>query len=254
NDYIDIQPPMDLSFPLQILWHRAALSLIPSEADLLQNPLPVPLPVPMHPHWMTTIEAALSQCNSSTLKEQLWSCSFRFLQEPTNLGHLDSLVNPTILLLDDGQYMVSPFIAMDPWAVLCYIIALSLYLLSSISQMQCGFYLALLQMQTNTLNMSPSSLPLATSIPLQIETIINQTNITPKSKSYICCPKCFYLYDPDHEVPPACTFVDIPGGLECQGVLQKSGTNIPSRKYIMHDFKDWLARLYARPDIEDALD
>ncbi|KAF9441115.1 hypothetical protein P691DRAFT_630412, partial [Macrolepiota fuliginosa MF-IS2] len=42
--------------------------------------------------------------------------------------------------VDPGQYMQSPFSTMEPWAILCYIIGLSLYLLSGVSQVHCSFY------------------------------------------------------------------------------------------------------------------
>lgn len=144
---------------------------------------------------------------------------------------------------------------MEPSAIICYIMVLSLYLLSGVSQKHCGFYLSLLQTQLNDFT-RPSAVSYPRTLPLTIDTVVERAQITPKSKSYICCPKCFALYDPDskNNIPQLCTFIEAPRGSECQGVLRKPGTNLPSREYIAHDFKDWLARIYSRPGAEELLD
>lgn len=71
-----------------------------------------------------------------------------------------------------GQYMESPFSRMEPWAALCYVLVLSLYLLSGVSQKQCAFYLSLLKVQLDILDMPSTTASLTTSLPATIETVI----------------------------------------------------------------------------------
>ncbi|XP_006460515.1 hypothetical protein AGABI2DRAFT_57528, partial [Agaricus bisporus var. bisporus H97] len=89
-------------------------------------------------------------------------------------------------------------------------------------------------------------------IPTTVETLVIRSNIEPKAKSYVCCPRCFQLYNREH-YPASCNYTEFPGGPECQAHLRQPNGK-PIREYAMQEFKDWLARLYARPGLEELLD
>jgi hypothetical protein len=148
--------------------------------------------------------------------------------------------------------MTSPLLNMEPWAAVAYVATLCLYLATGVSQAQCGFYLLAFSLLGNTPGTitNPPTLPLST-IPTTVETLVIWSNIEPKAKSYICCPWCFRLYK--HKVcPDSCNYTESPGGPECGVALQQLGK--PIREYVMQEFKDWLARLYARPGLKELLD
>lgn len=86
-----------------------------------------------------------------------------------------------------------------------------------------------------------------------VETLIIRAKIEPKYKSHVCCPCCFHLYDPAKRDLASCDFKEDPGGDACGKRLRKKDGK-PVREFIAHDFKDWLARLYARPGVEELLD
>ncbi|KAJ3563554.1 hypothetical protein NP233_g8865 [Leucocoprinus birnbaumii] len=148
--------------------------------------------------------------------------------------------------VDPGPYMQSPFLGMEAWAIGIYFVVLCLHLMSGVSQDQCSFYLTIL-----TKILCPTQSQTPSSFPATVETLISRVNIAPKTKSYTCCPKCFCLYDPTSS-PPTCTATEIHGGEPCGAELLKDSK--PIHQYVVQDFREWLARLYARPDIEDLLD
>lgn len=149
--------------------------------------------------------------------------------------------------------MTLPFSNMEPWVITTYIITLCLYLVTGVSQAQCAFYLAALSLHSSASVEDNrglcSQVPV---IPTTVETLIIRAKIEPKYKSHVCCPRCFRLYDPTKHDPASCDFKEDPGGDACGEQLRKKDGK-PVREFVAHDFKDWLARLYARPGVEELL-
>ena len=104
--------------------------------------------------------------------------------------------------------------------------------------------------------------PIIASIPQDFRTVLSFLNLEPTYKTFVCCPKCFFTYDADDPYPERCTNSDPSGSKPCGRKLRKntgkgnfvSGVEIPTREFLYQDMKHYLARLYARPDLEDHLD
>ncbi|TFY82685.1 hypothetical protein EWM64_g1325 [Hericium alpestre] len=98
------------------------------------------------------------------------------------------------------------------------------------------------------------------SIPKDPRTIIGAFDLEPRTKSYICCPTCFALYDDSLPPPPCCTYKQTPASRTCKASLLRTrlinGKKItcPIRKYVHQEMKEWVARLFSRPDMEELLD
>ena len=99
-------------------------------------------------------------------------------------------------------------------------------------------------------------------LPRDVDTLISRLISEPRTQAYVCCPKCFslYTYDPDKPVslPEKCYFKRTATSDSCGTHLvskkPKSKKSQPVRLFLYHEFQDWIAGLYARPDIEDLLD
>ncbi|KAF9442936.1 hypothetical protein P691DRAFT_779151 [Macrolepiota fuliginosa MF-IS2] len=160
--------------------------------------------------------------------------------------------------VDPGVYAMPPFATMEPWAIVSYIIILCLYLMSGVSQDHCSFYLMALTLQHNLPSeATPQNHALSfktSEIPTTIDTLVSHLKIEPKAKPYMCCQHCFCLYDSDKPIPNVCTFEDDKGEGECREQLRKKKSHMPLHEYVMHDLKDWLARLYTQPGMEELLD
>lgn len=92
-------------------------------------------------------------------------------------------------------------------------------------------------------------------------------DLTPTMESYVCCPRCFFLYplgpsDTSPSYPERCTNRDAPDADPCNRTLRRISQQtldslpiwIASREFAYHSVKDWLARMYCRPEIEIYLD
>ena len=95
-------------------------------------------------------------------------------------------------------------------------------------------------------------------IPEDVRTVVDHLAITPKTKPFVCCPTCFACYTLGSEYPDHCTATSSSG--VCGTELRKTRTilgrerTFPTRLYVYHDFKEWLARLLCRPGMEEAMD
>ena len=96
-----------------------------------------------------------------------------------------------------------------------------------------------------------------------IRTVLDELRLEPTTKAYVCCPRCFtcYPFSPgDTTYPTHCTKQDTPSSRVCNRRLRKTVTvkgvrrSMPSRQFLHHDMKQWLARLYSRPGMESLLD
>jgi Transposase family tnp2 len=131
----------------------------------------------------------------------------------------------------------------------------------------CHFLLEALKLIVTLLSETSTSLTArntSASIYCDIRTVIDIMDLEPKSKAYVCCPKCFFLYpfdpdDPTTSYPEHCTHRDTPDSEPCNRRLRKdrrrnaSHVAIPSREFLYQDMKQWVASLYARPDLKEYL-
>ncbi|KAI6024144.1 hypothetical protein PISMIDRAFT_25540 [Pisolithus microcarpus 441] len=136
-----------------------------------------------------------------------------------------------------------------------------LHLLCGLSIDHCAFALSGLRLVLQS--QRPREAGLVDSVPRDIRTVLKELSLLPVTKAFICCPKCFCCYLPD-SCPERCTSQDTPSSPVCQSLLyrepaRQSSTNDiyknpPTRLYLYHDFKEWLARLHSRPEIEKYLE
>ena len=139
--------------------------------------------------------------------------------------------------------------------------------ISGISENACGFLLkgtslvaGLCLSQAGSL--TPKSERLLRSIGVDTRHVIKALRLTPNARSYVCCPKCYacYLQTSENSYPATCTFKKTPSSPECGRRLRKSRIvrgiehTSPVRRFIYHDFKEWLGEMLCRPGIEDLLD
>ena len=139
--------------------------------------------------------------------------------------------------------------------------------ISGLSENACGFLLkgtslvaGLCLSQAGPL--TPKSDRLLRSIGVDTRRVIKALRLAPNARSYVCCPKCFacYLQTSETSYPATCTFKKTPSSPECGRRLRKSRTirgleyTSPVRRFIYHDFKEWLGEILCRPGMEDLLD
>jgi hypothetical protein len=103
-------------------------------------------------------------------------------------------------------------------------------------------------------------------IPVDPRTLAGQFSLDPVTHHFISCPSCHCLYpynpgDTPSETISHCTYLQTRESLPCNAFLWKQvdigGGRMrfmPRRKYQHQDLKHWLARLLARPGMEDMLD
>ncbi|KZS87333.1 hypothetical protein SISNIDRAFT_419735, partial [Sistotremastrum niveocremeum HHB9708] len=84
--------------------------------------------------------------------------------------------------------------------------------------------------------------------------LIKILDLEPETRDFICCPTCFACYPLDTQLR-RCTFQATPNSAVCDARLFKSDDKRqPVKKYMHQDMSHWMARLLARPGIEDILD
>ena len=159
-------------------------------------------------------------------------------------------------------YMNASWANADPIAIICYIVVAALHLFSHLSMDHCGFLLRSFYLILSLAIPLPEAGRQSTlsSIHSDIRTVLDQMNLNPATKAYICCPRCFKCYPLTPDAPIRCTNQDTPSSTICNRLLRKTVTgkgtprSIPSRQFLYHDMKQWLARLYCRPGMEEYLD
>ena len=154
----------------------------------------------------------------------------------------------------------------EPVTLACYLAVVTLHLVCGLSLERCSYLLACLRLILE-LSFEASSSIHATntvnSIYSDVRTIIDVLDVNPQSKAYVCCPKCFSLYwiDPQNPTsyPPNCTTQETDQEV-CGAKLRKkrkrdtSHIEVPVREFLYRSMSDYLARLYARPDLHPYLD
>jgi len=110
---------------------------------------------------------------------------------------------------------------------------------------------------------------LALSVPKDARTAVRRLALDPSYKSFICCPKCSSCYPdsgPDSLGYCAwkCTLTNVPTPVQetcqCGCPLRKTRNvrsheyDIPVRRFLYHDFNEWLGEMLCRPGMEDMMD
>lgn len=146
-----------------------------------------------------------------------------------------------------------------------YLIVLVLHLLCGLSMEHCKFVLGALNV-VSQLNHGHADRSKSKPI-IDIRTV--EKIVIPESppESFICCPKCSYLYPFQHDVddlhnsvPEACTNRLHPDSELCSRKLwnkKRTGGvswDYPTREFLHHSLKQWLAWMYSRANIEKILD
>ncbi|KAI6028259.1 hypothetical protein F5J12DRAFT_678078, partial [Pisolithus orientalis] len=113
----------------------------------------------------------------------------------------------------------------DPISLLMHIIAAVLHLLCGVSMDHCTFILSGLHLvlKLSLLVQSMSSGEAANnadSVPQDIRSVVDALSLSPVTKEFVCCPKCFSCY-PLESFPERCTNQDTPSSAICQRLLQK---------------------------------
>lgn len=99
-------------------------------------------------------------------------------------------------------------------------------------------------------------------IPKDPRTCLAALDLRPHTRKFICCPKCFALYEDDPSAPDTCQRkpIPIPVGVPCGAKLWRKRTvlgsqrRFPALQYLHQDLQHWIARLLSRPGIEDLLE
>lgn len=155
---------------------------------------------------------------------------------------------------------------MEPITALIFILTAVLHLFSTVSHADLRqFFLPsmkLLAKMAVSDSVGYERLKIPSSIPSDVRTVLASLNIDPKTKKMVCCPKCFatYTFD-DHDplsFPDFCTFKDTPKSSECgrrlKSKVNSNGVVVPTRQFVYQDLQHWIARMYARTEIENAID
>jgi hypothetical protein len=103
---------------------------------------------------------------------------------------------------------------------------------------------------------------IATSIPLDARTVISRLALKPSYKTFVCCPKCSTCYpDNGHDsYPELCSSTHASAQTVCGRRLRKARNghgrqfDIPTRRFLYHNFNEWLGQMLCRPGIEDMMD
>jgi hypothetical protein len=96
-------------------------------------------------------------------------------------------------------------------------------------------------------------------IPRSIEGIETPLCLEPATTSWVCCPTCFCLYDPE-DFPEKCVHRTAKDSHTCDDYLGHTRrlkgkvAYKPRREFCYQSFHHWIGRLLCRPDLEKFLD
>lgn len=96
-------------------------------------------------------------------------------------------------------------------------------------------------------------------VSIDLVTIFKKYRLDPITHNYVCCPRCFALYDPS-SAPPQCTFKEFNDSTPCKAqlfrtrVIRANKHVVQIRTYLHQDLKQWVGRFLSRPDIDEILD
>lgn len=156
---------------------------------------------------------------------------------------------------------------MEPITALIFILTAVLHLFSTVSHADLRQFIlpsmCLLAQMAIGDSVLQDRLKIPTTIPSDVRTVISSLQVDPKIRKMVCCPKCFATYTFDNHDPSSfpefCTFQDTPNSSQCNRRLRPKEVNargviVPTRQFVYQDLRHWIARMYARPEIEAAID
>jgi hypothetical protein len=155
----------------------------------------------------------------------------------------------------------------EPAIVVTYILVAVMHTISGLSLRDCGQLLFLLRFLISIMvedfrATGGQGEYLARSIPLDARTVISRLALKPSYKTFVCCPKCSTCYPNNGQdsYPEFCSSTHpLKQGI-CSRRLRKARTvhgrqyDIPARRFLYHDFNEWLGQMLCRPGMEDMMD
>ena len=130
----------------------------------------------------------------------------------------------------------------------------------NVSIVRCEFLATSLRVLLNLClaqtSQSPELDSLIASIPLDIRRIVDTLELHPHTQSFICCPECYNLYPDSQVCPDLCTHKPAPDAGICNTplytskVIRGATRRSPTRTFLYHDMKAWLANMLSRQDLE----
>ena len=103
-------------------------------------------------------------------------------------------------------------------------------------------------------------------VPTTVPTLLNRINLDAHVTTYAVCPQCHCTYPPEYKggssvaYPSLCTAKTDRSSEECGGRLtrpaqsESGDDSAPEKTFLYHDFKDYLAGLLSRKDLEELMD
>ena len=158
---------------------------------------------------------------------------------------------------------------MESFTSIPLLLVATAHLLCHLSIDHCSFILACLQATiaaTARAAISTTSLfdptSLAKSIPSDVRTVIERLDLTPVTRSFVCCLKCFTCHPitDDASYPDRCTHQETPSSPCCNHPLRKTKLikgrkkSFPVRRFLVNSLEDWIAKLLNQPELERYMD
>ncbi|KAG2738848.1 hypothetical protein P692DRAFT_20758511, partial [Suillus brevipes Sb2] len=170
---------------------------------------------------------------------------------------------------DTDVHYQSPVNRYDEIAQVALFIGVMCKVVMGVSRRGCDFIMGLISVllfltfRRSDGSLSSSHENVLRQIPTTFETALTKFHLTGKTVAYAICPSCHCTYGPRYAegstiptYPERCTHRPAPEA-ECgQPLLEhgRDGLLRPMKTFIYHDFKDYLAGLLSRADIEAAMD
>lgn len=148
-----------------------------------------------------------------------------------------------------------------------------MHIVSGLSLNDCNLLLLALRtlidiMVGDTLTAEGQGKYLSDSVPKDARTVVDRLALKPSYKTFICCPECSSCYPDSSPDSPTSTNSPTPTDsatparetCQCGCPLRKTRSNrsreydIPIRRFLYHNFNEWLGEMLCRPGMEDMMD
>jgi hypothetical protein len=168
-----------------------------------------------------------------------------------------------------ASYFDIPLLTSDPnpAIIVTYIIVAVMHTVSGLSIRDCSQLLTSLRLLISIMaedfcGTKGQAKYLAKSVPLDARTVISKLALKPSYKTFVCCPKCSTCYSDNGQdsYPELCSSIYPPSQEICGRRLRKARTvrnhqyDIPTRRFLYHNFNEWLGKMLCRPGMEDMMD
>ena len=158
---------------------------------------------------------------------------------------------------------------MEPSVAISLLLVATAHLLCHLSIDHCSFILTCLQeiaVATAKAAISTASsfdpMSLSKPIPSDVRTVIDRLDLTPVTRSFVCCPRCFTCHPiaQDMPYPDHCTHQETPSSPCCNYPLRKTKhikgrqKSFPVRRLLVNSLEDWITKLLNQPKLERYMD